>query len=233
MSKGGVAFYGEMSIIKAEVLCAILVVSAASGCAALAGERSHSNLEMSLQRQSGEKPAVRFWISEASLTGSDGLRSAGVVAIAGELVDLVNQAYVNRLRSHSEGAVAFELDVPPQQLFGSPITLPPSPTLNPDEIRSAVYGSFPPRGEFTMAVRHRIEYNVFSDSVEMQLLTVVTVLQPNGMPYWQTAARSQKFYDNWGNGEQLAALSAHFAALAVRENVTQLVRSPRFVQGVR
>ena len=223
---------GEMSITKAEIVFLVTawVVIAGGGCATMAGERSQSTLEMSLQRPSGEKPAVRFWISEASLTGSDGLRSAGVVSIAAELVDLVNQAYVNRLRSHSMGARAFELEVPPQQLFGGPITLPPSASLDADEIRSAVYSSFPPQGEFTMAVRHRIEYNVFSDSVEMQLLSVVTVLQPNGMPYWQTAVRSQKFYDNWGTGEQLAALSAQFAARAVRENVALLIRSPRFAR---
>lgn len=208
------------------MLWAALIVG--SGCATtIAGERSQSAVEMSLQNPARPKPAVRFWISEASLSGSDGMQNAGVVSLAAELVDLVNQAYVNRLRSSAANPVAFDLEVPLPQLFGSPITLPPSPLLDSEVIRSAVYSSFPPQTEWTLAVRHRIEYNVFSDSVELQLFSVVTVLQPNGMPYWQSAVRSPKYYDNWGTGEQLAALSAHFVSRAVRDNAEQLLRSPR------
>ena len=130
-----------------------------AGCAAVTREGRQSTLDMSLQKATVDKPSVRFWISESTVTGGDGLRNAGVISIASELADLVNQAYVNRLRSAPVAANAFELAVPAPQLFGDPITLPPSGAFNTDTLRTAFYGTFPPRRgvDSRRAAPHRIQ----------------------------------------------------------------------------
>jgi hypothetical protein len=155
------------------------------------------------------------------------MQGAPINAVSAELSDLVNQAMVDQLRRRAGEARLFSLVIPAEERFGMPVTLPPSHVLAERVVRSSLWASGPPSREWSVALRNEVEFNVFSDTVELQIASVLTLFDPVGIPHWQAAARSKKYYDSWASGEHLAALSAKFVMESARENARRLLAHAR------
>lgn len=200
------------------------VVSALfAGCLGMHDRPPASALDVSLGER--ERPAARLYMAETDVYGGDGMRSANVTAMAGEISNIVNEAMVEALRNQTPGSAAFALVVPDAERFGRPVTLAASALLDARHLRGTRWSGAPPAGEWTAAVRNAVQYEVFSDTVELQVVSVLTVFAPDGRPGWQATARSRKYYDLWSTGDELAHLSVRFVVAAAKENVALLRRT--------
>ncbi len=207
------------------LIASLLVLFTGVGCVSVFNEKPPVS-GVDIARERFRKSPVYVTYSETFIHGEDGVQGADVHNLMRQVGDMVNRAFLERLRRKGVGLELFDLRVPPEEGFALPMTLPASPLLSGggtrvamwvDEDATAMYGGW------RLGARHDAAFHVFNDTVELQLVSVVTVVDQVGHAVWQASARSRKQFDNWASGEHLAALTARFVMNAAGRNADAIL----------
>lgn len=204
-------------------VCAILSLGLLAGCISLLTERGPVG-GVDYARDAFEVRSAVVTYSEARIHWEDGLQGREIREMAGFLGDRMNRGFLKDLHEHRQAIQLVSVLPSDMAAFSMPVTMEASSLLDQSVLRVTMW-RMPPADMWTIVLRHSGSFHVFQDSVELQLVSVMTLFDERGGMVWQGAARSPKYHDQWFSGDQLAALSLTFVGDAVRENVARLVQS--------